>query len=337
MSGHHVALDGGKTQPLVLGAVLLHLLADGGGDHVARLQLVGKALAGSVEQNRTLASAALTDQERTARLRREQARGVNLHVVQMLHRNAMLLGNIAGVARELRVVGRVVVHTTDAARRPQRMARVNLKRLARMHALGSICKLIGGTDRVVLVHGHGNDAGAYRGAVALVGQDIGHGHVLKNLHVVQLADGLEQLGRDLLARNIGMEGDARAAVRALAGKVEAAVGLALKVHAHRQQVVDDRAARADHDVDALAPVLVVAGVHGVLKEGVVVRAFGQHADAALREHRVALVDGALGEHDHARARRQIEGRVQARHAAAGNDDVAFHIGVLFGFHRNPLP
>ena len=53
------------------------------------------------------------------------------------------------------------------------------------------------------------------------------------MHVVQLANGLEQLGRDLLARNVGMEGNARTAVRALAGKIEAAVGLALKIHAHR--------------------------------------------------------------------------------------------------------
>ena len=56
--------------------------------------------------------------------------------------------------------------------------------------------------------------------------------MLQNLHVIQLANGLEELGRDLLARNVGMEGDARAAVRTLAGKVEATVGLALKVHAH---------------------------------------------------------------------------------------------------------
>ena len=81
----------------------------------------------------------------------------------------------------------------------------------------------------------------------------------------------------------------------------------------------------------------MAGVHGVLKEGVVVRTLGQHADTALREHRIALVDSALGKHDHVRARRQIERRVQARYAAAGNDDVTFHIGVLLGFHRNPLP
>ena len=262
---------------------------------------------------------------------------MNLHVVQVLHRNAVLLRDIAGVTGELRVVGRVVVYATDAARRPQRMAGVNLKRLTSVHALGGICQLVGGTSRIVLVHGDSDDTGAYRGAVALVGQDVGHGHVLKNLHVVQLANGLEQLGRDLLARNISVEGDTRTAVRALAGKVEVAVGLALKVHAHGQQVVDDRTARADHDVDALATVLVMAGVHGVLKEGVVVRALGQHANTALREHGIALVDSALGEHDHARALRQIESRVQARHAAAGNDDVALHVGVLFGFHRNPLP
>ena len=151
----------------------------------------------------------------------------------MLHLNAMLLRDVAGVAGELRIVGGVIVHAADATRRPQRVAGMNLKRLAGMHALGGVCQLVGGTNRVVLVHGNGNDAGAHRNAITLARQDVGHGHVLQNLHVVQLANGLEQLGRDLLARNIGMEGNAWAAVRALAGKVEAAVGLALKVHAHR--------------------------------------------------------------------------------------------------------
>ena len=335
--GHHVALDGGKAQPLVLGTVELHLLANSGGDHIARLQLVGKALAGGVEQNRALATAALADQEGATRLRREQPRGVDLHVVQVLHLNTMLLSDIASIARELWIVGRVIVYAADAARCPQRMAGMDLKRLAGMRALGGICQLVGGTNRIVLVHGNGDDAGAHRGAVTIGSQDVGHGHVFQNLHVVQLANGLKQLGRNLLTGDIGMEGDARAAVRALAGKVEAAVGLALKVHAHGQQVVDDRTARANHDVDALAAVLVMTGVHGVLKEGIVVRALGQHADAALREHRIALVDSALGEHDHAHARRQVESRIQARYATAGNNDVTLHIGVLLGFHRNPLP
>ena len=233
MPGHHIAFDGGEAQPLVLGTVLLHLLANSGGDHITRLKLVGKALAGGVEQNRALAAAALADQEGAARLRREQSRGVDLHVVQVLHLNAMLLSDVAGIARELRIVGRVVVYATDAARRPQRVAGMDLKRLAGMHALGSICQLVGRTNRVVLVHGNGDDTGTHRGAVTLARQDIGHGHVLQNLHVIQLANGLEQLGRNLLAGDIGMEGNARTAVRALAGKVEAAVGLALKIHAQR--------------------------------------------------------------------------------------------------------
>ena len=231
--GHHVALDGGKAQPLVLGVILLHLLADGGGDNVARLQLVGKTLAGGVEQNRALAAAALADQERATRLRREQTRGMDLHVVQVLHLNAMLLSDVAGVARELRVVGRVVVHAANATRRPQRVAGMDLKRLAGMRALSGIYQLVGGTNRVVLVHGNGDDTGAHRVAVTLARQDVGHGHVLQNLHVVQLADSLKQLSRDLLAGDIGMEGNARTAVCTLAGKVEAAVGLALKIHAHR--------------------------------------------------------------------------------------------------------
>ena len=69
---------------------------------------------------------------------------MDLHVVQVLHPNAMLLSDVAGVARELRVVGRVVVYATDAARRPQRMAGMDLKRLTGMYALGGVCQLVGG-------------------------------------------------------------------------------------------------------------------------------------------------------------------------------------------------
>ena len=58
------------------------------------------------------------------------------------------------------------------------MAGMDLKRLTGMHVLGSACQLVGGADRVVLVHGDGDDAGAHRGAIALGGEDVGHGHVL---------------------------------------------------------------------------------------------------------------------------------------------------------------
>ena len=52
----------------------------------------------------------------------------------------------AGIARELRVVGRMVVHAADTARRPQRMAGMDLKRLTGTHALGGICQLVGGAS-----------------------------------------------------------------------------------------------------------------------------------------------------------------------------------------------
>ena len=71
---------------------------------------------------------------------------MDLHVVQVLHRDAVLLSDIAGVTGELRVVGRVVVYAADAARCPQRMAGMDLKGLAGMHVLSGICQLVGGAS-----------------------------------------------------------------------------------------------------------------------------------------------------------------------------------------------
>ena len=71
---------------------------------------------------------------------------MDLHVVQVLHRDAVLLSNVASVTGELRVVSRVVVHATDTARCPQRMAGMDLKRLTGMHVLSGICQLVGGAS-----------------------------------------------------------------------------------------------------------------------------------------------------------------------------------------------
>ena len=82
-------------------------------------------------------------------------------------------------------------------------------------------------------------------------------------------------------------------MRALAGKRQRAVRLAIELHAQRHQVVDDRTAGANHDVHALAAVLVMPRAHGVLKKGIVIVALRQHADAALGKHGVALVQLSL--------------------------------------------
>ena len=42
--GHDLRVDRGETQPLVLGTLFAHLILNGAGHNVARLELVGKAL-----------------------------------------------------------------------------------------------------------------------------------------------------------------------------------------------------------------------------------------------------------------------------------------------------
>ena len=74
----------------------------------------------------------------------------------------------------------------------------------------------------------------------------------------------------------------------LPGVQELAVLVGGEADAVADEVVDDLAARPNHDVHALGAVLVVAGPHGVLVEGVVVVGVVQHADAALGQHAVAF-------------------------------------------------
>lgn len=56
---YDLAINGIKAQPLVLRVLIAHLVLNGARHHVPGLQLVGKALAGLVEQNRSLATATL--------------------------------------------------------------------------------------------------------------------------------------------------------------------------------------------------------------------------------------------------------------------------------------
>ena len=168
----------------------------------------------------------------------------------------------------------------------------------------------------------GHDAAAHATSVGLEAlEDVGHAGVLEHGRVRKLAHAGKQVRGDLLARNVLVIDDARTGVGALTGVVELARGGTGKANAALDQVVDDGTARADHHVDGLEAVLVVAGAQRVLKEGLVVVRVAQHADAALGEHGIALVDGGLGKKHDAQGVRQVEGAVEARHAAPDDDDV----------------
>ena len=70
VAANHIARHRSKAQPFVVGAVLFHLAPNGSRNHVARLQLVGKALARLVKEHGAFAAAALGNQEGATGLRR---------------------------------------------------------------------------------------------------------------------------------------------------------------------------------------------------------------------------------------------------------------------------
>ena len=262
------------------------------------MELVAEALACGVEKDGTLAAAALGDEKGAPGLLGVERRGVNLHVVHVVERHAVRRRYAAAVAREAREVGRTLVEAADAARGENDVACAQLKAPA---------------ARVVRHNAH---------AEAVLDEKVVHAHVLVDLHVGKTPHLREQLGGDLLARDVGVVEDARARMGALAGVVEAALRRAVKVDTQAHQVADHVAARPDHGVHALRAALAVTGAHGVVEPGVVVVGVAHHADAALREHGVAALQVLLADHGHAQAARQVERRVEPCHAAAHDNDVA---------------
>lgn len=75
--------DGAHILPHMLGAVLLHLGADGRADDIAGLQLIRKAVSVFVQQQRALAAHRLRDEEPAALFAAEQRCGVDLDIVKM--------------------------------------------------------------------------------------------------------------------------------------------------------------------------------------------------------------------------------------------------------------
>ena len=65
----------------------------------------------------------------------------------------------------------------------------------------------------------------------------------------------------------------------------------------------------------------MASAQRIVEEGLVVVFIVKHADAALREHRIAFVHFGLRDHQDAQIARQIERRVEATGSAACDDHI----------------
>ena len=238
---------------------------------------------------------------------------MDLHVVHVLEGDAVARGDGARVAGKAGEVGGTRVRAADAAAGPKRLTCEDAQLL-------SVCRVR-------------NDAAATRLRLAalviiLRDQDVVHAGVLQDVDVGQLAHASKQRGGYLVAGDIAVEADARTAVRALAGVAKVARLVALEAHAAFHQVGDDASACANHQIHALAAILVVARAQGVLEKRRVVGVVVLHADAALRQHRVAFVHGRLRQHHHGKRGGKVERAVQARHAAADDDHVAGDVARL---------
>ena len=279
---------------------------------------------------------------------------MDLHVVHVLKGDAVACGDGARVAGKAGEVGGARVRAADAAAGPKRLTCENAQlhpvcrvredaAAARLRLMGLgvalRCRYSGNKRRAVMIFNVGRVLRrSIRFALRrhfvprrnpsadldflLRDQDVVHAGVFQDADVGQLAYASKQRGSDLVAGDVAVEADARAAVRALAGVAKVARLVALEVHAAFHQVGDDAAACADHQVHALAAILVVAGAQGVLEKRRVVGVVVLHADAALRQHGVAFVHGRLRQHHHGKRGGKVERAVQARHAAADDDHVA---------------
>ena len=127
---------------------------------------------------------------------------MDLHVVHVLEGDTMARGNGACVAGKAGEVGGTRVRAADAAARPKRLAceDAQLRPVCRMREDTAAARL-----RLAAL------------AVILRDQDIVHASVFHDADGGQLAYAGQQRGGYLVAGDIAVEADARAAVRAFAG------------------------------------------------------------------------------------------------------------------------
>ena len=89
-----------------------------------------------------------------------------------------------------------------------------------------------------------------------------------------------------------------------------AISFALEVDPATDQVVDNQAARSDHDINAFGAVLVMACPHGVLIEGIVIALVMKYAYATLGEHGIAFFHNRFRDHNDVCRRGEIKRGIQ---------------------------
>ena len=249
--------NGAQVLPHVVRLVQLHLLPDGLAQQVPRLELIGEALPLFIRENGPLSPHRFGDEETPAGLLGIQGGGVDLDVVQMLHRDLMAQGDGQSIPGDVGEVGGVLIQSSQAT-------------AGQHHVIGF--------DEVgfPLLPTHDHPA-----ADIVLGHQVQHGGVFQDGDVGPGPDLLQQGGDDLLPGDVLMEQDAGAGVGPLPGVVQGAVGTAGKAHPQAQQVAGHLVGAADHQLHRVGVVFIVPGPEGILKIVRVILLPPQHAHAAL--------------------------------------------------------
>ena len=240
---------------------------------------------------------------------------MDLHIVQMFHLHAVDEGDGERIARKMAEIGGIFIQSAHAARGEQGEIRVHVRQFS-----------------VLRTH-HAAEA------LVALGDDVDKLRMLADLHVGQGAHQRQKLARDLLARNVVVEENARARMPALAREAEIPLFVPRELHPVFHKLGDHRGGKADHLLDRRRVVLIVTGAQGVVEVTAEILLAAQHADAALREEGIALVRSRLGEHQNAHVPRQVQRAAQPRHARARDEHIVFLYRILhtvFPFLRRPI-
>jgi len=218
---------------------------------------------------------------------------MNLNVIHMLKRNAMLLGNAACVSRKAWEIGGSLIAPPDTPCSKHGIGSTNKKA-----TLGSFtATTIGAYDTHATIPLRSLD-------------DVGNLDVLQNTHIGETANVFQQRGGNLFAGNVTVIADTGTRMGPLTCIRQRAISLALEVDPATDQVVDNRAARSDHDINAFGTILVMARPHGVLIEGIVIALVMKYAYAALGEHGIAFFHNRFRDHNDVCRRGEIERGIQ---------------------------
>ena len=150
--------------------------------------------------------------------------------------------------------------------------------------------------------------------------------MLVKIDVLLFTDILQKLRCDLLAGNVLVVEDTGSGVSAFFRQVEV-VALLIEVDVIVEKLTDDDRRLADHGIDGLSRVLIVAGTKRVLEVVFVILGVLKRRDTALGEIGSAVLESILGDHVNGKIFRKMKCAEKTCGAGADDNDISRSSGI----------